>query len=337
MSRRWVRLLAATPFVLGAEVITVVALFAGSTTTSSVDDGTGLDACTVELSGVGPATKLDREQLENARTIIRVGSTMGIPRQGIVIALATAMQESGLRNLDYGHADSVGLFQQRPSQGWGSIEQLTDPETSARKFYAALLQVRGWSDLAVTVAAQSVQRSAFPDAYAKWEPLAVKLAGGSSVTCAQTLAVTLPDGAVGDMLQVALAQQGDPYVWGATGPDAFDCSGLIVYAWRRAGYALSVRVADDMYRSAMPVAAGSERPGDLIFTAFGTRVPGAGHVMLVVHRGWAVEAPRAGLDVRLRRYDPMNPALRFGRLTSSVLQPLSRRPAATGESPEPVR
>ncbi|WP_346038484.1 hypothetical protein, partial [Arthrobacter gandavensis] len=88
------------------------------------------------------------------------------------IALATAVQESGLRNLDYGDnagPDSRGLFQQRPSQGWGSQEEVMDPVYAANAFYDALVEVPGYQDLPITVAAQTVQRSAFPDAYADHE------------------------------------------------------------------------------------------------------------------------------------------------------------------------
>ena len=126
------------------------------------------------------AVELSPEMATNARIIISVGREMGIPNYGIVIALATAAQESHLRNLDYGDRDSVGLFQQRPSAGWGSVSQIRDPRYAARAFFggpnsptpgsnAGLLDIPRWQHLSVTDAAQSVQRSAFPDAYAKWE------------------------------------------------------------------------------------------------------------------------------------------------------------------------
>lgn len=124
---------------------------------------------------VTPAT-LTAVQLQHASTINAVGLARGIPERGRVIALATAYQESGLRNLDHGDRDSVGLFQQRPSQGWGSIAQIMDPVYASGKFYDALLQVSGWQQMSLTAAAQAVQYSAFPDAYAKWEPSALTLA-----------------------------------------------------------------------------------------------------------------------------------------------------------------
>ena len=131
----------------------------------------------------------DSQQTGYAATIISVGAGKNVPPRGWVVALATAMQESGLRNLgDLGTAndhDSLGLFQQRPSQGWGSPHELMDPVYAAGKFYDKLLQIPHWQQLPVTVAAQAVQRSAYPDAYAKWEPdaqaLVTALAGSAAI------------------------------------------------------------------------------------------------------------------------------------------------------------
>lgn len=128
-------------------------------------------------SGVTPLTA---EMADNARVIIEVGRSLGVPEYGIVIALATAMQESSLRNLDWGDRDSIGLFQQRPSQGWGSVEQIMNREFAALAFYGGatnpnkgktrgLLDYAGWESMPLTVAAQTVQKSAYPSAYAKWE------------------------------------------------------------------------------------------------------------------------------------------------------------------------
>ncbi|WP_165878064.1 hypothetical protein [Micromonospora sp. MW-13] len=131
-----------------------------------------------------PVAGLDQLQMDNAKIIVDVGRDLKLPRRGLVVAVATAMQESDLHNLasdvlpessDYPHQgsgsdhDSVGLFQQRPSSGWGSIRDLMRPAYAARVFYEALLEVPGWQDMSVTAAAQSVQVSAFPDAYARHE------------------------------------------------------------------------------------------------------------------------------------------------------------------------
>ncbi|MEU7132179.1 hypothetical protein [Streptomyces sp. NPDC046261] len=130
--------------------------------------GTGAPRCTVRADG--ESYSLSPEQAVNAATISAVGSSRGLPERAVTIALATAMQESGLRNIHHGDRDSLGLFQQRPTQGWGTAGQITDPVYAAGKFYDHLVQVRGYSRLPLTVAAQKVQRSGFPQAYAKHEP-----------------------------------------------------------------------------------------------------------------------------------------------------------------------
>ncbi|WP_328669847.1 hypothetical protein OG905_14855 [Streptomyces sp. NBC_00322] len=137
----------------------------------------------------GPRYELSAEQAANAATISAVGTTRGMPERAVTIALATALQESGLRNLGHGDRDSLGLFQQRPSKGWGTTAQILDPVYSAGKFYEHLAEVPGYSRLPLTVAAQRVQRSGFPQAYAKHEPdatlLAAALTGraGGALTC----------------------------------------------------------------------------------------------------------------------------------------------------------
>lgn len=124
----------------------------------------------------GPITPLTSEMREHARTIISVGRQLGVPEYGIVIALATAMQESTLRNLSWGDRDSVGLFQQRPSSGWGTAADLQIPSHAAKLFYVGrsgytrgLLDIPGWQNMTLTQAAQAVQISAYPNHYAKWE------------------------------------------------------------------------------------------------------------------------------------------------------------------------
>lgn len=128
----------------------------------------------------GQVVALSDEMRANAQLIVRIGRQQGVPDYGIVIALAAAAQESGLRNVRYGDRDSLGLFQQRPSTGWGTPDQVLDPSRATLAFYGGagnpnkgrtrgLLDIRGWSSLSVTQAAQAVQISAYPDAYAKWE------------------------------------------------------------------------------------------------------------------------------------------------------------------------
>lgn len=125
-------------------------------------------------------TLMTSEMKSNAEVIYKIGRSLAISDYGIVIALATAMQESGLRNINYGDRDSVGLFQQRPSAHWGSVREIMNPEYSARAFFGGrtsptfgaargLLDIKNWSTLNLTQAAQAVQISAYPNAYAKWE------------------------------------------------------------------------------------------------------------------------------------------------------------------------
>jgi len=128
------------------------------------------DRCTATADG--QHTDLDAEQAGNAAVISAVAVRRGLPARAASIAIATAMQESKLRNLRYGDRDSVGLFQQRPSQGWGTREQLLDPVYATNAFYDVLVRVEGYQNLPITTAAQRVQRSAFPSAYADHEPQA---------------------------------------------------------------------------------------------------------------------------------------------------------------------
>jgi len=114
-------------------------------------------------------------QIPLAEQIQATGIAMQVPAFGQTVALATALQESGLRNLSSGDRDSLGLFQQRPSQGWGTPAQIMDPVYASTSFYQHLLKVPGWQQLTLTQAAQAVQQSGYPTAYAKWQPLASAL------------------------------------------------------------------------------------------------------------------------------------------------------------------
>lgn len=164
------------------------------------DQGTDEDVLHAAATGCGERGPLDvngdlpdvagygQPQLRNAAVIIDTGAKLDVGPRGWVIAVATAMQESRLSNLPHlgvrNDHDSIGIFQQRPSQGWGTAEQLQDPAYAARRFYEKLLTVPGWHRIPLTEAAQRVQRSAYPDAYAKHEPAATQLvnllAGGAA-------------------------------------------------------------------------------------------------------------------------------------------------------------
>jgi hypothetical protein len=162
--------------------------------TAGASGATSSEAAPVTACGTAPVqagkpvdgTTLGPGQLSNARIIYDVSVTMKLSERAAVIAEAAAMQESGLVNLPDGTSDSLGLFQQRPSQGWGTPAQIMQPVYAATRFYEALVSVSGWQSLPLTVAAQAVQGSATPGAYAKWESLAYSLVAtfsGSADNC----------------------------------------------------------------------------------------------------------------------------------------------------------
>ncbi|OKI09662.1 heavy metal transporter [Streptomyces sp. CB02923] len=179
-SKRLLRTGAAFAVLVGLAVYLVVQYVTG---------GPGAPRCSVRTADGGAPYEISPEQAANAATISAVGSSRGLPERAVTIALATAMQESGLRNIGFGDRDSVGLFQQRPSQDWGTVQQIMDPVYSAGEFYTHLAKVPGYSRLPLTVAAQKVQRSGYPQAYAKHEPDAALLTGaltgrdGAAMTC----------------------------------------------------------------------------------------------------------------------------------------------------------
>lgn len=149
------------------------------------------DDCSATVQG--RTVVLAPEQAENAALIAAISIERGMPARAATIALATAYQESKLYNLDYGDRDSVGLFQQRPSQGWGKPRQLTDPVFATNAFYDALVRVDDYQGLDVTVAAQEVQRSAYPEAYADHEADARVLASAFTGQSRRAFSCTVTD------------------------------------------------------------------------------------------------------------------------------------------------
>ncbi|MEU3106070.1 heavy metal transporter [Streptomyces griseoflavus] len=168
--------------------LVVLSAVAGYVVVQYDTGGTRGPGCKV-VSGTddGATYEFTPEQAVNAATITAVGTARNLPERAVTIALATALQESALRNIDYGDRDSLGLFQQRPSQGWGTPQEIMDPSYSADKFYEHLEEVPGYTRLPLTVAAQRVQRSGFPQAYAKHEPDAALLAAALTGRSAATL------------------------------------------------------------------------------------------------------------------------------------------------------
>jgi hypothetical protein len=323
--RRVVRvLLVAAPFLIAGlacvGLLLVMVFTSGQVNNSAVLGGNGcvsvVPASQTSIAG------LDREQLVNAQTIVAVGRAAKVPAYGWVVAVATAMQESGLRNLDHGDRDSLGLFQQRA--GWGSASLRMDAAGAARMFYdggrnaaRGLLQIPGWESMPLSVAAQAVQRSAFPDAYAKWQGVAEQVVADPSVLSA---VCTGGGGFVGDGSQgagvfaAALRYLGTPYSWGGGGPNGpgpgfgigastigFDCSSLVQYAWQQgAGLALP-RVTDAQAAATAHLPSGAPvRAGDLLF--FHDPADPAGsyhHVGIYDGNGSMVHSPRTGKTVEV--------------------------------------
>lgn len=161
---RWV-----LAFVVACVIVAILAaliylprIFFSSGTPSRASD----DAyCSAKLAD-GPSYSLMPEQAQNAELIANIAINRGLPDHAVTVAIATAMQESRITNLSYGDLDSIGLFQQRPSQGWGTVEQVSDMTYATNIFYDHLMQVPDWETIPIEDAAQEVQRSGYPDLYA---------------------------------------------------------------------------------------------------------------------------------------------------------------------------
>lgn len=275
-----------------------------------------------------PGLTLDSGQLANAWIIYVVGAGLGLPYRAEMVAIAAAMQESALENLPYGSADSLGLFQQRPSMGWGTVAQIMDPVYAARAFYVRLEQVPGWQSLPLSVVAQDVQHSGFPGAYGRWQEAATRLVAffaSSTGACAVMAANVVPAGASASLprhftlppgtpvavalaIRFAIAQLGTAYQFGGTCTDAHgrdmalhcDCSSLVQQAYRAGGVPLprttfaQVNVGTPVYSLSVL------RPGDLLFTVGADGSPGnPGHVGMYIGDGLVVQAPQTGEDVQL--------------------------------------
>ncbi|WP_286260005.1 heavy metal transporter [Streptomyces graminofaciens] len=211
----------------GAAFVVLVAL-AAYLTVQYLTGGNGTPKCTV-VSADDEETSYEftPEQAANAATISAVGTSRELPERAVAIALATALQESGLRNIGHGDRDSLGLFQQRPSQGWGTEKQIQDPVYAAGEFYDHLVKVDEYEELALTVAAQRVQRSGYPDAYAKHEPDATLLAAALTGRAAATLTCE------GRAETATTARAGGPEAVRSAlardfGRDAFETAGAVV-------------------------------------------------------------------------------------------------------------
>ncbi|HLX49436.1 MAG TPA: C40 family peptidase [Streptosporangiaceae bacterium] len=323
--------LAAVSLLTTAVALTVGATSATAPTVAACAPPPGI--VTTSAAGV----PLSPGQIGNAHTIYQVGLGLGLPAQAEIIAIATALQESGLQDLPYGTGTSLGLFQQEAGQGWGTAAQIMDPVTASRSFYLALAQVPGWQTMPLTAAAQAVQHSAFPGAYAKWQAEATTLvasftrASGSLAGVdgpCQLLGATVavPSGtpaggapagyhvpagtpiAVALAIRFAFAQLGTSYYYGGTCTDAHspdpalhcDCSSLVQQSYHAAGITLP-RTTFQQVDTGTPVYSLSDlRPGDLLFLPGADGTPAnPGHVGMYVGSGLVIQAPQTGQNVQL--------------------------------------
>lgn len=309
-------------------VLFVVVLFGG---TSAADPCAG-----PRLDRPHPEQNLDADQLHTVQVILTVVKKRSLPVRAAEVAVTASLVETELHNLNYGDRDSLGIFQQRPSQGWGTPEQIMDPVYATNKFLDALVAVPNWQALSWGEAAQKVQRSAYPERYAK-RTLEAKniVAGVMSSTGGENLDLCVDQPVnVSGAVKRALSQVGKPYCWaggdasGPTpgdgsspapcGPDSpgFDCSGLMVYAY--SPYTTLPRTSRMQYQAPgtvqVPVALAG--PGDLLFWANDTSNPATiHHVAMVVGAFELVEAPEDGKTVQQRPY----------RLDSAGLMPAAVR------------
>ncbi|MBO0871964.1 MAG: C40 family peptidase [Pseudonocardia sp.] len=239
-------------------------------------------------------------QLTNAKAIVTAAEQLHLPDRAAVIGVATAMGESGLRVLNHGDTagpDSRGLFQQRT--GWGSLAARMDPVTSAKLFFLAMIHdVPNWATLPLTVVAHRVQRNAYPDAYAQFEHAAEQVVGAvKGIACTDQPGTKKTKVAT----ETALAQVGKPYQWGAAGPDAFDCSGLTMFSWAKAGVQLPRTSAGQYRGGGARVARTQLRPGDVLFFSSNGSPSGIHHVGMYLGGGDMVHAPHTGATVSVVR------------------------------------
>jgi hypothetical protein len=214
-----------------AIVVLVVATAGGYLVYAATrDNGTAAPpGCRVSLDN--QTYTLSPEQTSHATTIAAVGKRMGMPDHAVSIALAAALQESKLQNLQYGDRDSLGLFQQRPSQGWGSESEVLTPHYAAGAFYRRLARIRGWESLPVTTAAQRVQQSGAPLAYAQWEHEARAIAQAATGEIPAGLSCRVdvgPTQASGKPLRQALTRELGPLTLDVPVPEP---RGWTVAAW----------------------------------------------------------------------------------------------------------
>jgi cell wall-associated NlpC family hydrolase len=304
-------------------------------------------SCVAPAATQGNWQQWSAEQVTNAATIVHTGKADHVPQYGWIIAVATSMQESDLVNLDYGDRDSLGLFQQRPSQGWGTPAQIMDPVYAAGQFYAHLLQVPGWQNLPLTVAAQDVQNSAYPGAYAKWQQPATALVAHLAGTSAAQLAAStqpvggctsgqLPAGGSGTAEAViawAQAQLGTMYDYGGTCTDPHsadmalhcDCSSLVQRAFAHGAGISLPRTAEEQWEygengHAQVIPISAAQPGDVVYFPSYLGPDVIGHTGIITDPATMtmINAPETGEPVGYASYNPAG--LPYGTRMFTILR-----------------
>ncbi|WP_369206833.1 C40 family peptidase [Streptomyces sp. PU-14G] len=310
-------------------LITLVSQLSAAVGADEADGGDGGDAPPGTVCDPGGASVSDNvpgmgtvtmtpEQMGNAAVIVEVGEKKKVPEKGLVIAIMTALQESTLHNLHWGDRDSQGLFQQRPAAGWGSPAQITNPSYAAGAFFGGpeppsprgLLDVKGWEEMSHGEAAQTVQVSAFPDAYDKWQGLAGKIVGRAKNIDCEDVGVS---GDAGKVIEAAKKQLGVPYCWAggdANGPtytkdcpsgvkEGFDCSGLTLYAYAQVDITLG-HYTGTQYNAGTHVQDYKDlKPGDLMFFSSNGTEAGIHHVSIYMGGNKMIHAPRTGKPVQI--------------------------------------
>jgi len=276
------------------------------------------------------------DQVKNAAAIISIGKERGLTRHAQQTALMAAMTESTLNNLSGGDRDSAGLFQMRPSQGWGTQAQVTDIDYAINLFYERLVKVPGWDTMSPGEAAQSVEGSAFPDAYATKSAYAVEMLNGLSGVTVSTVSQTnegpsctagsgaaagggaggtknvLAEGEqpatgphaakINQVIAFAKDQLGEDYVLGGAGPNVWDCSGLTKVAYAQiginidAGHSATTQWRNGVARGQMHPLAEAQ-PGDLIFWGGNN----AWHVGISLGGDMMIAAPKVGDVVKIQK------------------------------------
>ena len=281
-----------------------------------------------ECVATGPVPTLSAAQASNAETIVAAADALGAGGKGAQIALMAAYTESGLNNLgpESGNGGSLGLFQQRAAAGWGTAAQEQDPTDATGMFIEHLVTVPGWQTMQPWMAAQDVQRSAFSNGsnyQANWTLAGTFLTEITGLSNAQSCGgengavpagpasqyglptgYTIPsDATPAETLAItyAISKLGDAYVWGAAGPNAFDCSGLTMMAWAQAGVTLDHYTGDQINEGTPVAGFAAISPGDLVL------IPGSdgtlanpGHVGIYIGYGLVLSAvdPQQGVIVQ---------------------------------------